>query len=163
MACFLNIVYMNKIKTTYISYSIMKKTILIIALIFGAFTTNAQNWNTDYKKSLEQASKENKDIVLVFSGSDWCMLCKRLDKKIFQNEEFKNYADKNWVLLKADFPKRKQNQLSKEQQEQNNMLAEKYHGKFPLIVKLNSKGEVLGRIGYKNISAKEYVKALASF
>jgi len=153
---------MNKIKATYISYNIMKKTILVIALIFGAFTTYAQNWNTDYKKSLELASKENKNIVLVFSGSDWCTLCKRLDKNVFQSEEFKNYAEKNWVLLKADFPKRKKNQLSKEQQEQNNRLAEKYHGRFPMVVMLNPKGEVLGRIGYKKYSAKEYVNYLKS-
>lgn len=137
------------------------KLLISFAITFFFFTTiTAQNWNTNFDKSLELASKESKNIILVFSGSDWCAPCIKLDNDIFQSEEFTSYANDNWVLLKADFPKKKKNRLSKVQQEHNDMLAEKYQGTFPLVVVLDSKGTVLKRIGYQKFTAKEYIDFL---
>jgi len=67
-------------------------------------------------------------------------------------------------LLRADFPRNKGNQLSKEQLKKNEALAEKYNtrGFFPLVVLLNSSGQVLGTTGYKNVSPSEYIKILES-
>ena len=48
---------------------------------------------------------------MVFSGSDWCAPCIKLDKAVWQSEEFKKEAETNWVIYKADFPKKKANQL----------------------------------------------------
>ena len=68
-------------------------------------------------------------------------------------------------MLKADFPKKKANKLSKEQQDKNDLLAEKYNqnGYFPLVVVLDKTGKVLGTTGYKNITPAEYIKLLSSF
>jgi hypothetical protein len=68
-------------------------------------------------------------------------------------------------MLKADFPRRKTNQLSKEQTEANKKLAELYNkqGYFPFVVVLNAEGKVLGELGYKSISAKDYVNEINSF
>lgn len=139
----------------------MKKIILVIVVLLTSINTlTAQDWKTNYDEAITLASKENKNIILVFSGSDWCIPCKKLDKDILQSEEFKNYAAENWVLLKADFPKRKKNKLSEEQQAHNDMLAEKYKGRFPLIVMLNANGKAIGRIGYKKYSPIEYIEFL---
>lgn len=138
----------------------MKLLISFTLILFTFSNAIAQNWKTNFEESLALASKENKNIILVFSGSDWCAPCKKLDKDIFKSEEFINYANKNWILLKADFPKKNKNKLSKEQQEHNNMLAEKYKGAFPLIVVLDPKGNVLRRIGYERYTPKEYINFL---
>jgi hypothetical protein len=42
----------------------------------------------------------------VFSGSDWCAPCIKLDKSIWQSTEFKEYAASNLILERADFPKK---------------------------------------------------------
>ncbi len=138
----------------------MKLLILFTLVLFSFSTVIAQDWNTNFDKSLELASKENKNIILVFSGSDWCAPCKKIDKDILQSEEFISYATENWILLKADFPKKKKNRLSKEQQDHNDMLADKYKGTFPLIVVLDSKGKALKRIGYERFTSKEYIDLL---
>lgn len=46
----------------------------------------------------------------------------------------------------------------------NEALAEKYNtrGFFPLVVLLDSDGNVLGTTGYKDVSATEYIKILES-
>ncbi|EDP71754.1 hypothetical protein FBALC1_04682 [Flavobacteriales bacterium ALC-1] len=125
----------------------------------------AQEWNTDFETAKSIAKEKNKTIVLVFQGSDWCAPCMKLDKEIFQSEEFKSHATSNYVMLKADFPRRKKNALSKELQEHNEKLAEAYNknGYFPYVVVLNYKGDVLGEVGYKKASPASYIELLESF
>lgn len=136
----------------------MKKllfTLLILVSNFGY----SQNWQTDFEEAKKIASEQNKNIILVFSGSDWCAPCIKLDKNIWQSEAFKNEAAKEWVLVKANFPRKKANELSKEQTDHNRKLAEKYNmeGSFPLVVILDKNGKVLGKMGFKNVSPEEYI------
>jgi thioredoxin-related protein len=139
----------------------MKKIILFI-LLFSASLSFSQNWTTSLDAAKTEAISSNKNILLVFSGSDWCAPCIKLDRTIFQSDVFKTEAEKKWVLLKADFPKKKGNLLSAEQTESNKKLAEKYNkeGNFPLVVLLDATGKVLGITGYKNVSPTEYVQLL---
>ena len=68
-------------------------------------------------------------------------------------------------IYKADFPKKRTNQLTPELTEANKKLAEKYNknGSFPLVVLLDKSGKVVGMTGFKNVSAIEYIKLLHSF
>ena len=142
----------------------MKKLILGF-LLFTSIFIQAQNWQSNFEQAKEIATKEGKNIVLVFSGSDWCAPCMKLEKNIWNSEEFKAEAQQNWIIYKADFPKKKANQLSEELTQQNKQLAEKYNkgGSFPLVVLLDSSGKVLGMTGFKNSSPQEYITLIHSF
>ena len=142
----------------------MKKLILGL-LLFTSIFIQAQNWQSNFEQAKEIATKEGKNIVLVFSGSDWCAPCMKLEKNIWNSEEFKAEAQQNWIIYKADFPKKKANQLSEELTQQNKQLAEKYNkgGSFPLVVLLDSSGKVLGMTGFKNSSPQEYITLIHSF
>ena len=102
-------------------------------------------WGNDFEKAKEQAQKEHKFILLNFSGSDWCGPCIRLKKEIFQTEAFNRFADEQLVLVNADFPRARKNQLSRQQQTHNDQLAEQYNsrGSFPLTLLLSPEGKVL--------------------
>ncbi|MGA8854457.1 MAG: thioredoxin family protein [Christiangramia sp.] len=143
----------------------MKKLFLTLIFGFALFNLQAQTWQTDLTKAEKLAKDENKEILLVFQGSDWCAPCIKLDREVWSTDEFKNYAEDHFVLLKADFPKRSKNALSPEQQEKNNQLAETYNqnGYFPFVVLLNEEGKVLGETGYKSMSPQQYIKLLNSF
>jgi len=157
--------------TLRVTYSIkspfnMRKIVLLCCLFMCVqFTTQAQEWLTDIDEAKKMASEKNRKIVLVFSGSDWSSLCLRLEKEMWTNQEFRDYANEHFVLLKADFPRREENRLTEEQQEKNTKLAEKYNldGDFPHVVVLNKEGEVLGFTGYKDVSPYLYTKLLDSF
>ena len=141
---------------------------LIIAVLFtfiGFSNLSAQDCQTDLSTAKEIAKKEKKPIVLVFQGSDWCGPCIKLDREVWSTDEFKKYSKDHFVMLKADFPKRSKNALSKEQQERNNALAEKYNknGYFPFVVVLNAKGEVKGSTGYKKMEVVQFEKLLSSY
>ena len=104
-------------------------------------------------------------IILVFQGSDWCAPCIKLDRDVWTTEEFKAYAKNHYVMLQADFPRRKSNALPEEQLNKNKVLAEKYNrnGVFPFVVVMNAKGKVLGETSYKKLSPKEYINELNAF
>ncbi len=143
----------------------MQKSILIILLLSVFNFAGAQEWQTDLNKAKELAIEKNRNIVLVFQGSDWCAPCIKLEQNIWSSEEFKNYAKDHFVMLLADFPRRKKNQLAAEQQKKNKELAEKYNpqGYFPYIVVLDKNGKVLGSTGYKKGGPQEYIDLLSSF
>lgn len=143
----------------------MKVSFVLTAFLFLTFHISAQEWETDLAVAQEKAMTQNQNIILVFQGSDWCAPCKKLDKEIWSTETFQNANKDHFVMLQADFPRRKKNRLSKEQRDKNSQLAEKYNqeGIFPLVVVLDSKGNVLGKTGYRKDTPEEYFSHLVSF
>jgi|TARA_B100000780_G_C21043133_1_gene418651 thioredoxin-related protein len=142
----------------------MKKLFFGIILL-SSMMIFSQNWETSYESSITKAQAQNKKIILVFQGSDWCGPCIKLSKEIWSSQEFIDYSKENYILIQADFPRKKKNALKIEQQEINNFLAEKYNpnGYFPLVVILNKDGQVIGETSYKKTSPKKYINLLESF
>ncbi|WP_163326220.1 thioredoxin family protein [Draconibacterium mangrovi] len=134
-------------------------TLILSGISFG------QNWQSDFQQSLQTAKTEDKPVILVFSGSDWCAPCMKLENEIWSSDEFKNYSAEHFVLYKADFPRQKKNQPDSGQVKANKELAEKYNQKgfFPLVVVLDKTGKVLGETGYKKLTPDEYIKHLETF
>ena len=125
----------------------------------------SQNWLTSFDEAKSQASELNQNIILVFQGSDWCGPCIKLDKEIWSTSEFQKLVKDHFIMLKADFPRKKANKLPKDLMLQNAKLAETYNnqGFFPLVVLLNSKGDVLEKLGYEKSSPENYYKKLIAF
>ena len=139
----------------------------LTSILFSTILFLNASWQTDFERAKSEAKTENKFILLNFSGSDWCGPCIRLHKEIFDSEVFTKYADENLVLVNADFPRLKKNMLSKEQQKQNDALADKYNndGAFPLTLLLDADGKVIKKWdGFPSETAEEFtndVKAAA--
>lgn len=135
------------------------KTLLAL-LISSAIFTNSPVWLTDFNKAKMEAADAGKNILINFSGSDWCGPCIRLHKEVFESDNFEDYAEKTLVLVNADFPRLRKNQLSSEQQKQNDALAAKYNpdGHFPYTVLLNADGKVLKSWdGYPNQTPEQFI------
>lgn len=143
----------------------MKKGVLILATFLMSLSLHAQHWETDFNTAKQKAADENRNILLVFSGSDWCIPCMKLEKEIWHSSEFIKDSEKHFVLLRADFPKRKAHKLSAEQEKKNEQLAEIYNkkGLFPMVAVLDKNGKVLGTTGYRNMPPGEYINMLHSF
>jgi thioredoxin-related protein len=141
------------------------KNLFLIGLFFTSFAGFSQNWNSHFSDAKLEAEKSQKNILLVFSGSDWCAPCIKLDRNIWQSPEFKTFSDQNLILYKADFPKKKDNQLPPELAAENEELAKKYNkdGNFPLVVILDYNGTVKAVSGYTNNTPTEFINSLQSF
>ena len=110
----------------------MKQIILLFTLLIGS-TLSAQIWQPDYDSALALAKKTERPLIVVFAGSDWCAPCIKLDREIWQSDVFKGYAADNYVVYRADFPRKKKNQLAEKESSANAKLAEKFNPKrvFP--------------------------------
>lgn len=116
---------------------------LIGLLLTGWLAANGWHYNLDEARQL--AKDQHKHILLNFSGSDWCAPCILLRRQILDNPDFLQMADTSLILVNADFPRSKKNQLTPQQQELNNSMADKYNsqGKFPYTLLLNADGKVV--------------------
>lgn len=138
---------------------------LLICLFVIPLCALSQDWEESYEHSISRSKNTNKPILLVFAGSDWCAPCIKLDRLLFQSQEFKEYADKNLILFKADFPRKKKNRLPLQKEQVNKQLAQKFNSKgyFPLVLLLDKDETVLGSFAYENQEAEEYISLLNSF
>ena len=83
----------------------------------------------------------------------------KLDKEVFSQKPFIDYASKSLVLLKVDFPRKTKLQPGVAQQ--NRKLSETYKVEgFPTVLLLDAEGNVLGKTGYEEGGAGKYVESL---
>jgi protein disulfide-isomerase len=133
------------------------KKLLFILLAFSTISLNAQelSWETDMSKAVERAEKENKVIMLFFTGSDWCGWCIRLQNEVFKQVDFKSWAQEKVVLVELDFPRN--TPQSETIKNQNVTLSQMFEVKgYPTVwfVKPSKSGE---KINLEKIGSTGYV------
>jgi len=120
----------------------------------------AQEWDTDLNTAKQKAAAANKNILLVFSGPGWCQPCNHMEESVWPSDEFRTAAEKHWILLRADFPKKEGNPDPVNVNDMKMILTEKYNrdGFFPFFVLLDKNGKIIGKSGYETFeTAAEYV------
>lgn len=138
----------------------------LLALTFCLLTTvlsAAPVWLTDLDAAKAQGVKENKPVLIDFTGSDWCPPCIQLHKVVFESAEFVAVASK-YVLVELDYPRK--TPQAPELKAKNAELSKQFGiSGFPTVLLIDAKsGEVFGKtVGFGGQSAKEYLQKLASF
>lgn len=130
-------------------------------IIFSSLTSSTQriSWETDYHKAVEKAKVEKKPIILFFTGSDWCVWCTRLEKEVFNTDDFVTIAKDKYIFVKLDFPMNKEQDPSLAQQ--NQKLQEKYSIEgFPTLVILSNDESYLGTANYEAGGGRKYAALL---
>lgn len=120
------------------------------------------NWETNLETALQKAKNDNKAVLVNFTGSDWCQWCFRLSDEVFTQKEFAEYADKNLILVKVDFPRKLEQSM--ETKVYNQQLAQQYGIQgFPTILIFNKFGQPVAKTGYQQGGAENYVKHIQSY
>ncbi len=136
-----------------------------IALMIAVLPALAgPKWYTDLDEAKAVAAKENKPLLVDFTGSDWCGYCIKLHAEVFDKPEFEEFAT-NYVLVELDFPNKKPQ--SAEEKAKNKATQAKFAvSGFPTVLLLDAKtGEAYGRqSGYGPGSGpKAYIDKLSAF
>jgi thioredoxin-related protein len=146
----------------------MKATHLFAALsavtltLGSAFGTAAEGWITDLDAAKKQAAAEKKDILIDFTGSDWCIWCKRLDGEVFSKDEFKKGVKDKFILVSLDYPQDKEKAgVTEEMAKKNAELAKTFAIKgYPTILLVDSEGKPFAATGYQEGGPDKYVTHL---
>ncbi|MCK5802966.1 MAG: thioredoxin family protein [Lentisphaeria bacterium] len=135
---------------------------LLTAGVMLAGTTgfSGEGWPTDWAQAKKTAAKENKLILVDFSGSDWCGWCVKLDKEVFSQPAFLKGAKEKFVLMLADYPRDKSGQ-SEELQAQNEKLRTEFQIKgYPSVYLTTAEGKPIAKTGYEPGGPEKYLAAL---
>lgn len=134
---------------------------VIVAVCLTSVLSAAEDkvrWVTNMAEAQKIATAENKDLLVNFTGSDWCVWCIRLKKEVFSQTAF-SAAAKDFVLVEIDFPQKKPQ--SDSEKKLNRELADKYKIEgYPTVLLMNANGEVYAKTGYKPGGAYKYVQQL---
>jgi len=124
----------------------MKRALAALAAftLFALPVVHAEAWLDNYDAAVAQAKKENKLVLVDFTGSDWCGWCIKMKKDVFSKPEFNSFAKDKLVLLELDYPQAKK--LSPSVVKQNEVLQQKFKVEgFPTLVLLDGSGKELAR------------------
>jgi thiol:disulfide interchange protein len=118
------------------------------------------SWHHRYDIARAEATRTGRNIMILFTGSDWCPPCRSLEKNVFQDPDFIRHAGKRWVLLELDFPRRKPQSHAIRQQ--NARLLRRFGVRgYPTVVFANPQGQMIaGLSGYSDQKPREYFTRL---
>ena len=141
----------------------MKKIILALLFSLAAVSFSMAEegaWMDNFDAAKAKATKESKPILILFTGSDWCGWCIKLEKEVLSQKAFQDYAKENLVLMLVDFPQKKKQ--SDELKKQNEMLETDYKIEgYPTMYLLDAEGKKISKeFGYRPDGAEAYVEFL---
>ena len=142
----------------------MKNTtlsLLFLFLVSISFSQEKVVWHEDLTEAIQISQKENKPLMLFFTGSDWCGWCVRLQKEVFFKPEFTKWAEKNVVLVELDFPRRKAQKDAIKSQ--NAQLQQQFQVRgYPTIWFVKAATNSAGQVNLSQLGKTGYVKGGAA-
>ena len=121
----------------------------------------ADIWTQDFEAGKKQAAEQDKDLLVDFTGSDWCGWCIKLDKEVFSQQAFIDEAPKHFVLVKLDYPRDK-TLITEKVKAQNAELKAQYPIRgYPTILLMDAKGVPYAQTGYQQGGPESYNEHLA--
>lgn len=136
-------------------------TAVCCSFLSAAFAAAPDGWTEGFSDAVQaKAQKENRCVLLLFTGSDWCPACRKLKKNVLDDQSFLQFAGKELVPVWVDFPRKARQEPAV--RKANEKLLDKFLGEkaaFPTTVLLDPKGKVLGKI-VGAMSAQAYIASL---
>jgi len=134
----------------------------VLASVFGCSQASAgdEGWTSDMAAAMSKAKAEKKDLLLDFTGSDWCEFCMLLKQEVFDQDAFKRTAPEHFVLVELDFPN-DTSHLSEATQKQNEEWRKKLEPQgFPVIYLTDATGRPYAETGYQPGGAEKFLADL---
>jgi len=137
---------------------------MLLAALAGACFASPVNaddpgFTEDAKEAIARAADQDKDIIFLFTGSDWCPPCKRLEEEVLSEKDFLFEVSKDYVLVKLDFPK-----ITKQSEElvrQNKEYGKKFGVEgYPTLVLTDNQLKPFAFAGYESGGFENYLALL---
>ena len=132
--------------------------LLISALSIPAFAEYPpEGWTDSITDAITEAAKDDKILLLNFTGSDWCSWCEKLGNEVFFTDDFESWAEENAVRVFLDFPRNIE--LPEETMLQNQLL-QQYFGVrgYPTVMIFDSNLNPRLQTGYRAGGSGEYIR-----
>ena len=157
---------MKKITAFMLSYALLFGATLMAQATYS-YTTPAPEtytspstieWRQQYSDAISLSQTTSKPILILFTGSGWCPACMKLERDVLTRPEFAQAVAQHFVFLKAEFPDYSESAVMASPYKP---LMDRYQVKvFPTFVAINSQGEQLFKVNYRQGGAQAYAQEL---
>lgn len=111
--------------------------------------------------AMKEALTEGKHLLVAFLGTGWSMSSDRMNRKIFQDPSFKDYAANELIVLLLEA--RRKPPLSKEETKIFHEWVTQFDiMSYPTVILLAPDGQEVFRHGYRELDANAYVELLSN-
>lgn len=117
------------------------------------------SWLHEFAPAAALAKSSGKDLLVDFTGSDWCKWCKTLDAEVFSQQEFRRAMDRDYVLVEIDLPRSDAARKQVPNLSANRALANKYGvRRYPTVILMTADGDICARTGYQRGGWQNYLQ-----
>lgn len=131
-----------------------------VVLINPPIQAASDIWSTDFEKSKQvAAADQSRELLVEFTGSDWCPPCIALQKNVLSKDAFKEKMPRHFVMVKLDNPRDKSGQTEAEQK-QYRELSRRYGVQgVPTVMLIDDEGKPYAQwSGYGGQEADAWIK-----
>ncbi|MGE3802059.1 MAG: FAD:protein FMN transferase, partial [Candidatus Kapaibacterium sp.] len=136
-----------------------------LTLLFTLFLTTALDAQEvmDEATIFQQAVEQNRPILLIFSGSDWCAPCIRFNRQVLSDSSVDAFLHERVIIVHADFPQR--TTLPDNLVERNERLAERYNpnGDFPRVLLVNPDKSVRALLTHAEATPASFIEEVKRY
>lgn len=121
-------------------------------------TQSEIKWLNSFSAAQQQARANSKPILILFTGTQWCPACIKLEKDVLMKPEFMDAVKNRFVFVKAEFPKYDENSIKASPYFS---LMERYGiSLFPTLIIVDADGNHLFTVNYKAAAPQAYAEEL---
>ncbi len=118
----------------------------------------AIQWLQNYNDAVSQSQATGKPILILFTGTQWCPACMKLEHEVLRRPEFIQALGSRFIFLKAEFPDYGEEAVRTSPYKS---LLEKYGvNAFPSMIIIQPDGQALFVVNYQPGGADVYIREL---
>jgi thiol-disulfide isomerase/thioredoxin len=123
-------------------------------------TSSARDgWYTDFDAARAAAKEQHKNVLALFTGSDWCPPCMEFERTVAHNPRFLQAAQEKFVLVFLDYPHSKPQPEAVRQK--NDALARRYNIEgFPTLLAIGADGTKIKLVSLGLPASGELVQSM---
>ncbi|MDO5656392.1 MAG: thioredoxin family protein [Flavobacteriaceae bacterium] len=123
----------------------------LLSLHANAQITKVDDWETAQNEAISQ----NKNILIILTGSEWCKPCIKMEKNVIETSDFENYANNNLILFEINLPRHQD--LNSKIYKDYNYFKNKYQtNALPSLILVESDGKKIAKMT-NGVTSKEKV------
>jgi thiol:disulfide interchange protein len=112
-------------------------------------------WLTDINLAQTRAAKENKLILALFTGSDWCPPCWEFENEVAHDSQFVGIFSPSFIFFKSDWL-RKSEQSEAVKAEVGRLKRKYLITSYPTLLILNAEGERLDEVEWTKVKGGSF-------
>lgn len=115
-------------------------------------------WQPNYNGAVSLARTTSKPILILFTGTNWCPACMKLEREVLTKPEFARTVGDKFVFLKAEFPSYTAESIHASPYK---FLLDRYQvDSFPTMIVIDVEGNVLFTVNYQAGGPDAYANEL---